>query len=155
MTDVEVGKPAPDVTLLGVDNKEHSLSEFKGQNVVLFFFPKAFTGTCERQISGHSQEIEKFKQLNAVALGVSTDQVPSLNAFAKSCNPNGEVLLLSDFRRRAIVEYGINVEEGGLPNQRATFILDRDGVLRYKKVEDAPGQWAGLDPEYAALQQLQ
>jgi peroxiredoxin len=154
MADVEVGKPAPDVTLLGADNKEHSLSEFKGQNVVLFFFPKAFTGTCERQISSHAQEIEKFKQLHAVVLGVSTDQVPSLNAFSKQCNPNGEVLLLSDFRHKAIVEYGINVEEGASPNKRATFILDKNGVLRYKHV-DGPGQWAGLEPEYAALQQLQ
>lgn len=152
---VEVGQPAPDFTLGGTDGNQHSLSEYRGKNVALFFFPKAFTGTCERQISGHAQEIDKFKHLNAVVLGVSTDQTPSQTAFAKQCNPNNEVTLLSDFRRQVIAKYGVNVEEGGLPNQRATFVIDKDGILRYKHIEPKPGEWAGTGPELEALQKLQ
>lgn len=152
MPELQVGQPAPDITLLGPENKERKLSEFRGQNVVLFFFPKAFTGTCERQISEHAQNIQKFKELNTQVIGVSTDQVPSQTAFAKQCNPNGEVLLLSDFRRKAIQEYGVAVEEGALPNQRATFIIDKNGVLRYRHIEPKAGEFQGIEPELAELQ---
>jgi peroxiredoxin len=151
----EIGQPAPDVTLLGAENKERSLSEFRGRNVVLFFFPKSFTGTCERQISEHARRIDQFTRLNAAVVGVSTDQVPAQLAFAKQCNPDGSVVLLSDFRRKAIEQYGVAVEEGALPNQRATFIIDKGGILRYKHVEPAPGQWQGIEPELVQLEQLQ
>ncbi len=154
MPQPQVGQPAPDVTLLGAENKERKLSEFRGQNLVLFFFPKAFTGTCERQISEHAQNIQKFKELNTQVIGVSTDQVPSQAAFAKQCNPNGEVLLLSDFRHKAIQEYGVAVEQGPRANDRATFIIDKNGVLRYKFIEPDAGKFQGIDPELAELQQL-
>src|SRR5207249_1012889 len=94
---VEVGQPAPEFTLNGTDGQAHSLSQYRGKNVVLFFFPKAFTGTCETQISTHAKEIDRFKGLNAVVLGVSTDQTPSQQAFAKQCDPKNDVVLLSDF----------------------------------------------------------
>ena len=152
---VEVGQQAPDITLLGEGNKEVRLSDFRGQNVVLFFFPKAFTGTCERQVSEHAHEIDRFKAMNAAVLGVSTDQVPSLLQFARHCEAAGKVALLSDFRHRAIREYGVAVEEGPIANRRATFIVDRDGVLRYKHVEEAVGQFQGIAPELEALQQIE
>ncbi len=154
MPQPQVGQPAPDVTLLGAENKERKLSEFRGQNLVLFFFPKAFTGTCERQISEHAQNIQKFKELNTQVIGVSTDQVPSQAAFAKQCNPNGEVLLLSDFRHKAIQEYGVAVEQGPRANGRATFIIDKNGVLRYKFIEPDAGKFQRIEPELAELQQL-
>ena len=150
----EVGKPAPDATLNGPDNKERSLSEFRGQNVVLFFFPKAFTGTCERQISEHAKNIQKFKDLNTAVIGVSTDQVPSQAAFAKQCNPNDEVLLLSDFRHKAIKDYGVAVDLPARANERATFIIDKDGILRYQHIEPNAGEWQGLEPELKELQKL-
>jgi peroxiredoxin len=81
--------------------------------------------------------------------------VPAQQAFSKQCNPNGDVLLLSDFRHKAIRQYGLALEEGPRPNQRATFILDKGGILRYKYVEPDPGQWQGLEPEFAQLKQLQ
>lgn len=152
---VEVGSPAPDFTLNGTDGKAHTLSEYRGRNVVLFFFPKAFTGTCELQVSTHAQEIDKFKQLNATVIGVSTDQTPSQTAFAKQCDPNAALTLLSDFRHQVVKKYGVHEDEGNLPNQRATFIIDRDGILRYRHVEPAAGQWSGTQQEYEALQKLQ
>jgi len=154
MPELQVGQPAPDVTLLGPENKERKLSEFRGQNVVLFFFPKAFTGTCERQISEHAQNIQKFKDLNTQVIGVSTDQVPSQAAFAKQCNPNNEVLLLSDFRHKAIKEYGVAVDLPARANERATFIIDKNGVLRYKHIEPDAGKFQGIEPELAELQKL-
>ncbi|MGH2371483.1 MAG: redoxin domain-containing protein, partial [Chloroflexota bacterium] len=144
-----------DFRLGGTNGTEHALSDYRGRNVVLFFFPRAFTGTCERQVSTHAHEIEKFKALNAVVLGVSTDQTPSQAAFARQCDPEGAVTLLSDFRHKVVRQYGVYLEEGPRPNGRATFIIDKDGILRYQHVEPDPGQWAGPEPEYDALQKLQ
>lgn len=152
---VEVGKPAPDFTLLGEGNKEVPLESFRGQNLVLFFFPKAFTGTCERQVSEHAHAIDKFTELNAQVVGVSTDQVPSLLQFAKHCEAAGKVTLLSDFRHKAVRDYGVAIESGHLPNQRAVFIIDGEGVLRYAHVEPTVSQFQGVGPELEALQQIE
>ena len=151
---VEVGKPAPDFTLLGEGNKDVSLADFKGQNLVLFFFPKAFTGTCERQIVDHAQHSEQFAALNARVVGVSTDQMPTLLKFAEQCESAGKLQLLSDFRHKTVQAYGIAVDNGPLPNQRAVFIIDGEGILRYAHVEPAPGQYQGTAPELEALQQI-
>jgi peroxiredoxin len=151
---VEVGKPAPDFTLLGEGNAEVSLADFKGQNLVLFFFPKAFTGTCERQIVDHAQHSEQFAALNARVVGVSTDQVPTLQKFAEQCESAGKLQLLSDFRHKAVQSYGIAVDSGPLPNQRAVFIIDGKGILRYAHVEPAAGQYQGAAPELEALKGL-
>jgi peroxiredoxin len=151
---IEVGESAPSFSLMGTDGKIHTLTDYQGHAVVLFFFPKAFTGTCERQISGHAQHIADFDALGAKVLGVSTDHTPSQNAFKKGCDPENKIILLSDFRHNAVKAYGIHVAEGQLPNQRATYIIDSHGVVRYAHVEASPGEWAGIDPELAALRAL-
>ncbi len=151
---VEVGKPAPDFTLFGEGTTQVTLADFKGQNLVLFFFPKAFTGTCERQIVDHAQHSADFAALNARVVGVSTDQMPTLLKFAEQCESAGKVQLLSDFRHKTVQAYGIAVESGALPNQRAVFIIDGEGVLRYAHVEAAPSQYQGTAPELEALRQL-
>ena len=151
---VDIGKPAPDFSLLGEGNKEVTLADYKGQNLVLFFFPKAFTGTCERQIIDHAQHIDDFKALNAAVVGVSTDQVPALAKFAEQCEAAGKVPLLSDFRHRAVQAYGVAVDSGPLPNQRAVFIIDGEGILRYSHVEANPGQYQGVGPELEALRAI-
>ena len=149
---VDVGQQAPDFTLQDTQGQEVTLSTFRGKApVVLAFFPKAFTGTCERQVSAHAQDIEQFRALHAQVVGVSTDQVPSQQAFAKQCDAAGKVTLLSDFRHKAIQAYGVAVDEGPLPNQRAVFILDRDGVVRYKHVEPQASNFQGTGPELEAL----
>jgi peroxiredoxin len=152
---VDVGKPAPDFTLLGEGNKDVSLADFKGKNLVLFFFPKAFTGTCERQVSEHAARIEDFAALNANIVGVSTDQMPTLLKFAEQCEAAGKVTLLSDFRHRAIQSYGIAIETGPTPNQRAVFIIDGEGVLRYEHVEAAVSQYQGVGPELEVLRSIE
>lgn len=151
---VSVGDSAPNFTLMGTDGKLHALADYHGNPVVLFFFPKAFTGTCERQISGHAQHIADFDSLGAKVIGVSTDHTPSQSAFKKGCDPDNKVVLLSDFRHDVVKSYGIHVAEGQLPNQRATFIIDGHGVIRHAHVEAAPSEWAGIEPELVALRAL-
>lgn len=151
---VEVGQAAPDFTLDAHDGGQVSLSSFKGQkNVVLFFFPKAFTGTCERQVTGHGQDLSKFQALNAEVLGVSTDQSPSQAAFAKQCG-SVSFKLLSDHRHKVVNQYGVARGEGSLSNERAVFVIDKQGIVRFKHVEPKPGEWSGTQAELDALQKL-
>lgn len=151
----EVGQPAPDFTLDAHDGSQVTLSGFKGKkNVVLFFFPKAFTGTCERQVTGHGQDLAKFRELGAEVLGISTDQSPSQAAFAKQCG-NVNFPLLSDHRHRVVNLYGVARPEGSLSNERAAFVIDREGVVRYRHVEAKPGEWSGTQGELDALRKLQ
>ena len=151
---LEVGQPAPDFTLDAHDGSQVTLSSFKGQkNVVVFFFPKAFTGTCERQVTGHGQDLQKFADLGAEVLGISTDQGPSQAAFAKACG-NVNFKLLSDHRHKVVNQFGVARPEGGLSNERAAFVIDKQGIVRYKHVEPKPGEWAGTAGELEALQKL-
>jgi peroxiredoxin len=146
--------PAPDFTLPSTEGGEVSLSSFKGKkNVVVFFFPKAFTGTCEKQVSGHSADLAKFKELDAEVFGVSTDQTPSQQAFAKQCG-SVSYPLLSDNRFKTVMAYGVGKAEGGLPNDRAGFVIDKQGVIRYKFVEAKPSEWSGTAGELDALRAL-
>lgn len=151
---VAVGDTAPHIELMGTDGRLHTLAEYHGKPVVLFFFPKAFTGTCERQISGHAQQIADFDAVGAKVLGISTDHTPSQTAFKKGCDPDNHIVLLSDFRRHAVNAYGVAVEEGQLPNHRATYIVDAHGIVRYAHVESSPANWAGVEPELVALRGL-
>ena len=151
----DVGQPAPDFTLPSTEGGDVSLSSFKGKkNVVVFFFPKAFTGTCEKQVSGHAADLDKFKALDAEVFGVSTDQTPSQQAFVKACG-NVKFPLLSDHRFRAVMEWGVGKSEGGLPNDRAGFVVDKQGIVRWKHVEPKPGEWSGTAGALEALRQIQ
>ena len=152
----EVGQPAPDFSLPATTGGEVKLSDLikEGKNVVLFFFPKAFTGTCERHVAGHAADYEKFKALNAEVIGISTDQTPAQIAFAKQCG-NDKFPLLSDNRFKVVMQYGVGKAEGGLPNDRAGFVIDKQGVVRYKFVEPKPGEWGGTQGELDALRKIE
>lgn len=151
----EVGQPAPDFALPATTGGELSLASFKGKkNVVLFFFPKAFTGTCERQVSGHAADYDKFVALDAEVLGVSTDQTPAQAAFARSCGSD-RFPLLSDDRMKVVSDYGVARAEGSLHNERAVFVIDKQGVIRYKQVEPKPGEWSGTAGALEALKKIE
>lgn len=151
---VDVGQAAPDFALNDTENKEVRLSDFRGKPVVLAFFPKAFTGTCERQLSEHQHHIDEFRQLGAQVVAISTDQSPAQKAFASNCGVK-DFPILSDFRHQVMQQYGIYRESGNLANERATFIVAPDGTLAYKFVEPSPGNWQGIEPELAELRKLQ
>ena len=150
---VDVGQEAPDFKLPDTNNQEVRLSDFRGKPVVLAFFPKAFTGTCERQLSEHQHRLQDFAALGAQVIAISTDQGPSQKAFAAQCGVTG-FPILSDFRHQVMQQYGIYRESGALANERATFIIAKDGKLAYKHIEPKPGEWQGVEPELAELRKL-
>ena len=147
---IEVGQPAPDFTLVDTENNPVTLSAFKGnRNVALFFFPAAFTNTCERQVTAHHQTIERFNALDTEVLGVSTDQRQSQRAWLEQCGAKS-FRVLSDSRRKVVEAYGVARAEG-VGNERATFLIDKEGIVRWAKVEVTPGEWIGIEKELEEL----
>ncbi len=132
---VEVGEKAPDF-ILPSDRWENkvSLEEARREGpVVLFFYPGDWSSVCTDQMGQLQQEIGRFEEKGARILGVSVDSPWSHRAWAEERGI--EFPLLSDFGREAVEEYGVK-HEAGFP-ERAYFIIDQEGVVWAKKVEDS------------------
>jgi peroxiredoxin len=130
----KVGEKAPDFELPARGEKRIRLSDYRGKNnVILSFHPLAWTGTCAAQMQDLEANIQKFIDTDTVALGISVDSVPTKQAWAESLGLRG-VEVLSDFEPKGGVAktYGIYREEGF--SERAVFVVDTEGVIRYAKV---------------------
>ena len=146
---VEVGSKAPDFTLVNEDRESVTLNdELKKGNVILAFFPGAFSGTCTKELCTVRDSMARFKSLKAAVLGISTDTFFALKAWADQ--QRFGFPLLSDYNKEVIHAYGVvNPDMIGLKNiaKRAVFIIDKGGVVRYREVlEDARNE-----PDYAKL----
>ena len=154
---VDVGQPAPEFSLYDTDRGRRSLGEFKGKNVVLAFFPGAFTGTCTTEMCALRDRADQFNSLNAQVLGISVDPPFSQKVWAENNELNFPVL--SDFNREVVNLYDIALQdlaglEGYVAAKRAVFVLDKGGVVRYKWVAPAPGKEPLYDEIKEALERL-
>ena len=132
-----VGAPAPEFSLHSTNGEVVTLSQFKGKsNVLLAFFPLAFTSTCTAEMCAFTEDYSAFADKGVVVLPVSVDAVPSLKAFKAQYNMGVE--LLSDFKREASRAYGTLMESTFFSN-RAYFLIDKQGILRWAYVEETPG----------------
>lgn len=132
---IEVGDVAPDFVLKAQDEKDVKLSDFRGKkHVVLAFHPLAWTGVCKLQMQDLEEHKADFDRLDAVALRISVDSVPSKKAWADAIGLK-ETRILADFWPHGGVakDYGVFREANGF-SERAVFIVDKDGVIRFKKV---------------------
>jgi len=131
---LEVGDPAPDFTLKDQNDQEVTLSALRGKKVVLSFHPLAWTRVCAIQMQDLEKHREDMERLGAVALGLSVDSVPCKKAWAESLGIQ-ETRLLADFWPHGGVAraYGIFREKNGF-SERAVFIVDAEGVIRFKKI---------------------
>jgi len=122
------GTPAPTFKLVTNEGKEASLSDFKGKWVVLYFYPKDFTGGCTLEAHNFQRDLDKYKKLNAVILGVSVDTAESHKSF---CAKEGLAFkLLSDSDARVSEQYGSVMEyNGNKLSARNTFIIDPQGKI--------------------------
>ncbi|CAB1078292.1 Alkyl hydroperoxide reductase subunit C-like protein [Olavius algarvensis Delta 1 endosymbiont] len=133
---VKIGDPAPDFTLPSVSGEKVTLSRYRGQkNVVLSFVPAAWTPVCSDQWPGYNIAQEIFDMNNAVLLGITVDNVPTLYAWTKQM---GKLWfpVLSDFWPHGAVaaRYGVLRSEG--VSERALFYIDRKGIIRDIHVSD-------------------
>jgi peroxiredoxin len=137
---INVGQAAPDFNLPDQDKTMTTLSSQKGKNVVLLFFPAAFTGTCTKELCQTRDDIAFYNGVNAQVFGISVDMPFSLNKFKAEQQINFP--LLSDFNKDAITAYGSVYDNWimGLKGvaKRSAFVVDKAGVVRYAEVlEDA------------------
>jgi peroxiredoxin len=136
---VEVGSKAPDFTLKDYDNQQVTLSSFEGgKNVLVVFYPFAFSGICQGELCQLRDEFAEYSDADVQVLGVSVDTPFSLKAWAQQ--QGYQFPLLSDFWPHGAVatSYGVFNEKAGLAN-RGTFLIDRTGVVRFAEINQ-PGE---------------
>lgn len=133
MAEPSVGQAAPDFSLKSTSGEMVSVSQWKGQkNVLVAFFPLAFTGVCTAENCSFSDDYSKFETADTVVLPVSVDSVPTLNEFRAKHGMKHH--LVSDFKRDAGRAYGV-LDEEKFFTKRAYFLVGKDGTVRWKHVE--------------------
>ena len=148
---LQVGDVAPDFELPASGNHMVKLSDYRGlKNVLLAFYPFAFSPVCSLQLPGLQQQLEQFKSLNTAVLGISVDSKHSSAAFAEHLHL--EFPLLSDFNKEVTRAFGV-LREGGFA-ERALFVIDRTGKIAYAHV-NAIGEVPDNTPVFEVLRQLQ
>jgi len=133
---VKVGDPLPDFSLPKVSGGEVSLSQFLGKsNVVISFIPAAWTPVCSDQWPGYNIAKELFDRYNAVLLGISVDNIPTLFAWT---NHMGKLWfpVLSDFWPHGAFAQKLGILRSNGVSERAVFIVDKKGIIRYIDVHD-------------------
>ncbi|KQU02575.1 peroxiredoxin [Rhodococcus sp. Leaf7] len=136
---VEVGAPAPDFTLKDQNNQPVSLSDYRGsKNVLVIFFPLAFTGTCQGELCRVRDELPKFENDDTAVIAVSVGPPPTHKIW--SAEQGYTFPLLSDFWPHGEVarQYGVFNEDLGFAN-RGTFLVDTDGIVRFAEMM-GPGE---------------
>lgn len=130
---LKIGDPAPDFELKGTGNAAFKLSDMKGKNIVLNFFPAAFSGVCSKQMPSIQEQKTEFGD-DTVVVGISVDNIPALDAFAKQMGI--DFPLLSDFWPHGAVseKFGVLYPVG--VSQRAVIGIDKEGIVRYIDVHD-------------------
>jgi peroxiredoxin len=124
-----VGDPAPDFTLSSTAGTDVTLSDFRGRkNVLLAFFPLAFTSTCTAENCAFTEDYEQFAGADTVVLPISVDSVPTLKEYRTKYAMRQD--LLSDFKRDVCRRYGTLLEDKFF-SSRAYFLIDRQGVVRW------------------------
>ena len=133
---IKIGQPAPDFTLYDSTKNKITLSDMKGQNVLLLFFPLAFTSTCTAELCSIRDNISFYNNVNAKVFGISVDSLHTLAKFKSEQSLNFS--LLSDFNKEASALYGSLYEMFSYNmkgvSKRSAFVIDKDGIVRYAEV---------------------
>jgi peroxiredoxin len=147
---IQVGQQAPDFTLYDSDKQKVALSDYKGKNVLLLFYPQAFTGTCTKELCSTRDNIALYNQANAQVFGISVDSIFTLAKFKEEQHLNFP--LLSDFNKTTSTAYGSLYDNFVFDmhgvSKRSAFVLDKQGVVRYAEVLEAATDL----PDFSAIQ---
>lgn len=148
---VTTGQTAPDFALYDNNKQKTVLSEQRGKNVVLLFFPLAFTSVCTAELCHIRDNISFYNNTDATVFGISVDSPQTLNKFREEQHLN--FALLSDFNKEASKAYDVLYASFGPMDmhgvsKRAAFVIDKEGMIRYAEVCASPGD----QPDYQAIQ---
>lgn len=146
---IEVGQPAPDFTLFNTEKQPISLRELTSKsNVVLLFFPLAFTSVCTQELCSTRDNITEYENLKATIVGISVDSLFSLGKFREEQNLNFD--LLSDFNKDVSQMYQSLYEDFphfGMKGvtKRSAFVIDRRGIIQYAEILANAGKVPDFD----------
>ena len=147
---LKIGQPAPDFTLYDTEKRPVKLSELQDQNVLLLFFPLAFTSTCTQELCSVRDNLKMYESLEVLPVGISVDSLFSLKKFKEEQKLNFP--LLSDFNKEVSKAYGSLYETWGYGwkgvGKRSAFLIDKDGIVRYAEVLENAGEL----PDFKAIQ---
>ena len=133
---IQVGQPAPNFALFNSDKQKVSLNDFAGKNVLLLFFPQAFTGTCTKELCSTRDNIASYNAVNAQVFAISVDSVFTLAKFKEEQHLNFP--LLSDFNKSTSSAYGSLYQDFVFDmhgvSMRSAFVIDKAGIVRYAEV---------------------
>ena len=148
---INVGDKAPNFNLYNSEKQEVSLESLRGKNVLLHFYPLAFTGTCTAQLCNARDNMEVYTKLNCTVLGISIDTPHSLKVFKEQQGFTFD--LLSDFNKTTIRDYDMYIEDFPLNmhgvSKRGAFVIDKDGIVRYAEVCPTVAD----QPNYSAIKE--
>ena len=147
---IQIGQPAPDFTLRDNEKNKVTLSVQKGKNVVLLFYPLAFTSTCAKELCMTRDNLSTYNNLNALVYGISVDSLYAQNKFKIELDLNFP--LLSDFNKEASTAYDtiyatFSNDMRGV-SKRSAFVIDKEGIVRYAEVLEN----ASDIPDFDAIQ---
>lgn len=149
---INIGQQAPEFTLHDSDKNKVSLADFKGKNVLLLFYPQAFTGVCTKELCAVRDDISRYSNVNAQVLGISVDSVFTLSKYKEEQQYNFP--LLSDFNKEVSSLYDTLYTNWILDmkgvSKRSAFVIDKAGIIRYAEVLESAGDM----PDFKAINQV-
>ena len=154
---IEIGQVAPDFTLYDSTKNKVTLSDLNGQNVLLLFFPLAFTSTCTAELCSIRDNISFYNDVNAKVFGISVDSLHTLAKYKADQNLNFS--LLSDFNKDVSSLYGSLYEMFGYNmkgvSKRSAFVIDKNGIVRYAEVLENASEQPNFKNITLTLESLQ
>lgn len=143
---LQIGAAAPEFSLYDTNKTKISLSDFKGKNVVLLFFPLAFSGVCTKEMCEMQENYNEYKKLNAEIIGISVDSLFTNGKFKETYGL--QFPLLSDFNKETIAAYdnvlpSFAFEYKGV-SRRSVFVIDAEGIVRYIEQLASPGDYPNM-----------
>lgn len=153
---LKIGDLAPDFTLNNTDKEAVTLSSLKGKNVILLFFPLAFTGVCTTELCTIRDDIANYNNADATVLAISVDSLFVLGKFKEEQNLN--FTLLSDFNKEASAAYGALYDEFVLGmkgvSKRSAFVVDKAGTIQYAEVLESAGDLPNFEAIKSSISNL-
>ena len=136
---IKVGQAAPEFSLYDSERNKVSLADFKGKNVLILFYPQAFSSTCTEELCTVRDDIARYNNANAVVLGISVDSVFTLKRYRDELGYNFP--LLSDFNKEVSRAYDSLFENWIFDmkgvSKRSAFIIDKEGVVQYTELVES------------------
>jgi peroxiredoxin len=154
---LQVGEQAPDFSLFNTSKELVSLTGQRGKNVLLLFFPLAFTSVCTAELCSVRDNIGRYSNAKAEVFGISVDSLFTLNNFKEQQQLN--FTLLSDFNKEVSASYGSLYEQFGFGmkgvSKRSAFVIDKEGKIAYAEVLENAGEQPSFEAINAVLDGLQ